>query len=118
MTKELYFNLDPDSIDAFGDISDVLKDTIKRFDSLNKTVLKAERQLMKFDEINRLVAYEVKEKTETAGKSASGSSAKKSGSSRRSWTGSGISSRRQKSRKSPAKRVFREKEKQRREEFS
>ena len=47
MTKELYFNLDPDSADAFGDISDVLKDTIKRFDSLNKTVLKAERQLMK-----------------------------------------------------------------------
>ena len=81
MTKELYFNLDPDSADAFGDISDVLKDTIKRFDSLNKTVLKAERQLMKFDEINRLVAYEVKEKTETAGKSASGSSAKKSSSS-------------------------------------
>ena len=81
MTKELYFNLDPDSVDAFGDISDVLKDTIKRFDSLNKTVLKAERQLMKFDEINRLVAYEVKEKTETAGKSASGSSAKKSSSS-------------------------------------
>ena len=40
MTKELYFNLDPDSIDAFGDISDVLKDTIKRFDSLNKTVMK------------------------------------------------------------------------------
>ena len=28
MTKELYFNLDPDSADAFGDISDVLKDTI------------------------------------------------------------------------------------------
>ena len=81
MTKELYFNLDPDSVDAYGDISDVLKDTIKRFDSLNKTVLKAERQLMKFDEINRLVAYEVKEKTETAGKSSSGSSAKKSSSS-------------------------------------
>ena len=81
MTKELYFNLDPDSADAFGYISDVLKDTIKRFDSLNKTVLKAERQLMKFDEINRLVAYEVKEKTETAGKSSSGSSAKKSSSS-------------------------------------
>ncbi len=81
MTRQLYFNFDPDSADAFGDISDVLKDTIKRFDSLNKTVLKAERQLMKFDEINRLVAYEVKEKTETAGKSSSGSSAKKSGSS-------------------------------------
>ena len=81
MTKELYFNLDPDSADAFGDISDVLKDTIKRFDSLNKTVLKAERQLMKFDEINRLVAYEVKEKSEAAGKSSSGSSAKKSSSS-------------------------------------
>ena len=81
MTRQLYFNLDPDSADAFGDISDVLKDTIKRFDSLNKTVLKAERQLMKFDEINRLVAYEVKEKTETAGKSSSGSSAKKSSSS-------------------------------------
>ena len=81
MTKELYFNLDPDSADAFGDISDVLKDTIKRFDSLNKTVMKAERQLMKFDEINRLVAYEVKEKSEAAGKSSSGSSAKKSSSS-------------------------------------
>ena len=77
MTRQLYFNLDPDSADAFGDISDVLKDTIKRFDSLNKTVLKAERQLMKFDEINRLVAYEVKEKAETAGRSASGSSSTK-----------------------------------------
>ena len=36
---------------------------------------------MKFDEINRLVAYEVKEKSEAAGKSSSGSSAKKSSSS-------------------------------------
>lgn len=81
MTRQLYFNFDPDSADAFGGISDVLKDTIKRFDSLNRTVLKAERQLMKFDEINRLVAYEVKEKSETAGKSSSGSSAKKSSSS-------------------------------------
>ncbi|MBR3584801.1 MAG: glycine zipper family protein [Oscillospiraceae bacterium] len=81
MTRQLYFNFDPDSADAFGDISDVLKDTIKRFDSLNKTVLKAERQLMKFDEINRLVAYEVKEKNEAAGKSSSGSSSKKSSSS-------------------------------------
>ena len=84
MTKELYFNLDPDSVDAYGDISDVLKDTIKRFDSLNKTVLKAERQLMKFDEINRLVAWEVKEKTESAGRSSSGSSAKSSSSKKQS----------------------------------
>ena len=30
MTKELYFNLDPDSVDAYGDISDVLKDKIGR----------------------------------------------------------------------------------------
>ena len=84
MTRQLYFNLDPDSADAFGDISDVLKDTIKRFDSLNKTVLKAERQLMKFDEINRLVAWEVKEKTESAGRSSSGSSAKSSSSKKQS----------------------------------
>ena len=81
MTRQLYFNFDPDSADAFGDISDVLKDTIKRFDSLNKTVLKAERQLMKFDEINRLVAYEVKEKSETAGRRSSGSSSTKKSSS-------------------------------------
>ena len=92
MTRQLYFNLDPDSTDAFGDISDVLKDTIKRFDSLNKTVLKAERQLMKFDEINRLVAYEVKEKTETAGKSSSGSSAKSSSSKKQSSKGTANSS--------------------------
>ncbi len=81
MTKDLYINLDPDSADAFGDISDVLKDTIKRFDSLNKTVMKAERQLLKFDEINRLVAYEVKEKTASAGRSSSGSSSSKKSSS-------------------------------------
>ena len=28
MTRQLYFNLDPDSVDAFGDISDVMRDTI------------------------------------------------------------------------------------------
>ena len=92
MTRQLYFNLDPDSADAFGDISDVLKDTIKRFDSLNKTVLKAERQLMKFDEINRLVAYEVKEKTESAGRSSSGGSAKSSSSKKQSSKGTANSS--------------------------
>ena len=47
---------------------------ISQYDKLSKTVLKAERQLMKFDEINRLVAYEVKEKTESAGKSSGGKS--------------------------------------------
>ena len=80
MTKELYFNLDPDAADAYGDISDILKDTIKRFDSLNKTVMKAERQLLKFDEINRLVAYEVKEKTSSSGSGKSSSSSSKSNS--------------------------------------
>ena len=78
MTKDLYINLDPDSADAFGDISEALKDTIKRFDSLNKTVLKAERQLLKFDEINRLVAYEVKDKEASSGRSSSGGSSKSS----------------------------------------
>ena len=82
MTKELYINLDPDAADAYGDISDVLKDTIKRFDSLNKTVMKAERQLLKFDEINRLVAYEVKEKTSSSGSGSGKSSSSKSSSSK------------------------------------
>ncbi|MBR4475008.1 MAG: hypothetical protein IKS55_15410 [Oscillospiraceae bacterium] len=92
MTKQLYFNLDPDAVDAYGDISDVLKDTIKRFDSLNKTVMKAERQLLKFDEINRLVAYEVTEKTASSGKSSSGGSSKsssKSSTTKKETTGTG-----------------------------
>ena len=92
MTKQLYFNLDPDAVDAYGDISDILKDTIKRFDSLNKTVMKAERQLLKFDEINRLVAYEVKEKTVSSGKSSSGGSSKsssKSSTTKKDTTGTG-----------------------------
>ena len=93
MNKQLYFNLDPDTADAYGDISDILRDTIKRFDSLNKTVLKTERQLLKFDEINRLVAYEVKEKTAAAAKSTGGSksSSSKSSTSSKS-TGSSKSS--------------------------
>ena len=93
MAKYLSFNLDPDTADAYGDISDILRDTIRRFDSLNKTVLKTERQLLKFDEINRLIAYEVKERTAAAAKSTGGSksSSSKSSTSSKS-TGSSKSS--------------------------
>ena len=80
MTKQLIINYDPEIDESLWDISDASKDLIKRFDGLNKTALKAERQLLKFDEINRLVATELKEKEEKAektgsgGKSSSGSS--------------------------------------------
>ncbi len=77
MTKQLIINYDPEIDESLWDMTDAAKDIVKRFDSLNKTVLKAERQLLKFDEINRLVAHEVQEKTQSAGKS-SGSSTKSS----------------------------------------
>ena len=83
MTKELYINIDPDFEADVWDASDALKSLIKQYDNLSKTVLKAERQLMKFDEINRLVAYEVKEKEEKAAK-ASGGSSKSSSSTKKS----------------------------------
>jgi len=77
MTKQLIINYDPEIDESLWDMTDAAKDIVKRFDSLNKTVLKAERQLLKFDEINRLVAHEVQEKTTGTGKS-SGSSTKSS----------------------------------------
>ena len=80
MSNQLYINLDPDTADVYGDASSAVKDLIRRFDSLNKTVLKAERQLLKFDEINRLVAYEVKEKAASAGSGKSAGGAKSTGS--------------------------------------
>ena len=57
MTKQLIINYDPEIDESLWDMTDAAKDIVKRFDSLNKTVLKAERQLLKFDEINRLVAH-------------------------------------------------------------
>ncbi len=75
MTKQLIINYDPEIDESLWDMTDAAKDIVKRFDSLNKTVLKAERQLLKFDEINRLVAHEVQEKTQktTSGNKSSGS---------------------------------------------
>jgi hypothetical protein len=74
MTKQLIINYDPEIDESLWDMTDAAKDIVKRFDSLNKTVLKAERQLLKFDEINKLVAHEVQEKTAGTGKSSGGSS--------------------------------------------
>ena len=90
MTKELYINIDPDFEEDVWDASDALKSLIKQFDNLSKSVVKAERQLMKFDEINRLVAYEVTEKAEKAAK-ASGGSTKSSSSKKSSSVSKGAS---------------------------
>ena len=53
--------------------AEALKDLDRQYEHFTKTVWKASKQLLKFDEINRLVTYEVEEKAATASGSSKSS---------------------------------------------
>ena len=97
--KSIIFETLPDgAADEYRETAEALKDLDRQYRHFTNTVWKASKQLLKFDEINRLVAYEVEEKAEktaSAGRSSSGSS-RSSGSSSKSSSssskGSGSSS--------------------------
>ena len=76
--KSIIFETLPDgAADEYRETAEALKDLDRQYRHFTSTVWKASKQLLKFDEINRLVAYEVEEKAEktaSAGRSSSGSS--------------------------------------------
>ena len=87
--KSIIFETLPDP-EEYYETAEALRDLDRQYQHFTRTVWKASKQLLKFDEINRLVAYEVEEKTpkaSTAGRS-SGSSKSSSSSSKKSSTGS------------------------------
>ena len=77
--KSIIFETLPDP-DEYYETAEVLRDLDRQYQHFTRTVWKASKQLLKFDEINRLVAYEVEEKEPkvtttraSAGRSSSGS---------------------------------------------
>ena len=85
--KSIIFETLPDP-EEYYETAEALRDLDRQYQHFTRTVWKASKQLMKFDEINRLVAYAVEEKAPkvTTGRASSGSS--KSSSSSKSSTSS------------------------------
>ena len=74
--KSIIFEVLPEgTAEEYYETAEALRDLDRQYQHFTRTVWKASKQLLKFDEINRLVAYEVEEKEPktTAGRS-SGSS--------------------------------------------
>ena len=73
--KSIIFETLPDP-EEYYETTEALRDLDRQYQHFTRTVWKASKQLLKFDEINRLVAYEVEEKEPktTAGRSSGGSS--------------------------------------------
>ncbi len=84
--NSIIFNTVPDA-EQYYDTVEALKDLEREYSRFTRTVWKASRQLLKFDEINRLTAAAVEDEAESASRSSSGSS-----SSRRSSGSSSSSS--------------------------
>ena len=84
--KSIIFETIPDP-EEYYETAEALRDLDRQYQHFTRTVWKASKQLMKFDEINRLVAYEVEEKEPkaTTARASSGSS-KSSASSKSSTT--------------------------------
>ncbi len=59
--KSIIFETLPDP-EEYWETAEALKDLDRQYQHFTRTVWKASKQLLKFDEINRLVAYEVEEK--------------------------------------------------------
>ena len=98
--KSIIFETLPDP-EEYYETAEALKDLDRQYQHFTRTVWKASKQLLKFDEINRLVAYEVEEKEPKAttgrtssGSSRSSSSSKSSSSKSSSKSGGGKSSSR------------------------
>ena len=84
--KSIIFETLPDP-EEYYETAEALLDLDRQYQHFTRTVWKASKQLMKFDEINRLVAYEVEEKAPkvTTGRASSGrSSSSKSSTSSKS----------------------------------
>jgi len=79
--KSIIFETLPDP-EEYYETAEALKDLDRQYQHFTRTVWKASKQLLKFDEINRLVAYEVEEKapktTTTRASSGRSSSSSKS----------------------------------------
>ena len=90
--KSIIFETLPDP-EEYYETAEALRDLDRQYQHFTRTVWKASKQLLKFDEINRLVAYEVEEKEPkvTTGRTSSGSS--RSSSSSKSSSGSKSSSK-------------------------
>ena len=73
--KSIIFETLPDPEDYY-ETAEALRDLDRQYEHFTRTVWKASKQLLKFDEINRLVAYEVEEKAQkvSAGRASGGSS--------------------------------------------
>ena len=83
--KSIIFETLPDP-EEYYETTEALRDLDRQYQHFTRTVWKASKQLLKFDEINRLVAYEVEEKapktTTTRASSGRSSSSSKSTSSK------------------------------------
>ena len=84
--KSIIFETLPDP-DEYWETAEALKDLDRQYQHFTRTVWKASKQLLKFDEINRLVAYEVEEKAPKT-TTARASSGRSSSSSKSTSTGS------------------------------
>ena len=73
--KSIIFETLPDP-EEYYETAEALRDLDRQYQHFTRTVWKASKQLLKFDEINRLVAYEVEEKAPkvTTARASSGSS--------------------------------------------
>ena len=77
-TLSFLLTLDSETAEEYYETADALAELAKRYKALGTAVWKAEKQLLKFDEINRLTAQEVKEKsTGSRGGGSGGSTGKK-----------------------------------------
>ena len=75
--KSIIFEVLPDgAAEEYYETAEALRDLDRQYQHFTRTVWKASKQLLKFDEINRLVAYEVEEKEPkvTTSRASSGSS--------------------------------------------
>ena len=84
--KSIIFETLPDP-EEYWETAEALKDLDRQYQHFTRTVWKASKQLLKFDEINRLVAYEVEEKAPKT-TTARASSGRSSSSSKSTSTGS------------------------------
>ena len=87
--KSIIFEVLPEgTAEEYYETAEALRDLDRQYQHFTRTVWKASKQLLKFDEINRLVAYEVEEKEPkvTTARASSGRSSSGSKSSSKSTT--------------------------------
>ena len=90
--KSIIFETLPDP-EEYYETAEALRDLDRQYQHFTRTVWKASKQLLKFDEINRLVAYEVEEKEPKATTTRASTGSSRSSSSSKSSSGSKSSSK-------------------------